>query len=380
MSSHIISMHINLVSKLYASNLYAYWALQQAQSAHQPQAGYQPSSHEKLQAEQLTNPPGLNEDEHKAAKKAKTAKMHGMEKIVEETLQTTYKFMKGEMLKQREGMLKFLTQQESNPKPDLAVPVDVGIFSEYCELGGAYAASSKSIYSSISSSSEEGRRDEGLGKGKNGSSGDEGIQQLVHRAQAVVGTTPKSCAKPPSAIRKPTSASPADFRIRKERREEEFAEAERLGIPVQHALPKPSSAIPKPDYRTREERREDELYDRERAARGRDGSSGSSDKKEDAWPPSPSPPPSPPPPSNGCAAEKVAPKKKKREEKQGRDAHNPHSKPPHITINVDGKHIDNRGTSSQPAPTEGHQETPEDPRRQQRQRRNRPSKINLDDL
>ena len=28
MSSHIISMHINLVSKLYASNLYAYWAFQ----------------------------------------------------------------------------------------------------------------------------------------------------------------------------------------------------------------------------------------------------------------------------------------------------------------------------------------------------------------
>ena len=39
MSSHIISMHINLVSKLYASNLYAYWAFQVVCSQREQQAG-----------------------------------------------------------------------------------------------------------------------------------------------------------------------------------------------------------------------------------------------------------------------------------------------------------------------------------------------------
>ena len=330
MSSHIISMHINLVSKLYASNLYAYWAFQQAQSAHQPQAGHQLSSHEKLQAEQLTHPPGLNEDENKAAKKAKTA-MVGVEKIVEEKFQTAMECMTGEMLKQKGEMLKLLTQQESNPKSDLPVPAHVGILQEYKSLGGAYAASS----TSTDSSSRDSSRDEGLGRKNFGSSRDEGIQQFMDRAKKIVQG-------------------------------------------AQHALPKPPRAIPKPDYRTREERREDELYARQRAARGRDGSSGSSDMKEDAWPPSPSPPPSPPPPSNGCAAEKVAKKKKKHKEKQGRDAHNPHSKPPDITITANGKHVHNGGTSSRPAPTEGDQETPKD-QRPRHQRRHRHSKVKLDE-
>ena len=350
-------MHINLVSKLYASNFYAYWAFQQAQSAHQPQAGYQLSSHEKLQAEQLTNPPGLHEDENQAAKKAKTANA-GMEKFVEVTLQEAVKCMQGEMVKQNGEMLKLLMQHRSNPKPDLAVPADVGTFAEYKTLGGSYAVVSPTSSSSSSSSSREGSRDEGLGKKKNGSSRDEN-QQMVERAQSCIGAnivqgaSSKAIPKPPSAI----SKRPADYKIRKERLEAARAEADRLGIPFE--------------------------------------SSGSSDMTENSWPPSPtrawdtwtspSPPPSPPPPSNGCAAEKVAPKKKKRKEKQGRDAHNPHSKPPDITITVDGKHIDSRGTSSQPAPTEGHQETPKDPRRQRkkkeeptrRQRRN--SKVKLEE-
>ena len=164
MSSHIIFMHINLVSKLYASNFYAYWAVQQAQSAHQPQAGYQLSSHEKLQAEQLTNPPGLHEDENQAAKKAKTANA-GMEKFVEVTLQEAVKCMQGEMVKQNGEMLKLLMQHRSNPKPDLAVPADVGTFAEYKTLGGSYAVVSPTS-SSSSSSSREGSRDEGLGKTK----------------------------------------------------------------------------------------------------------------------------------------------------------------------------------------------------------------------
>ena len=314
-------MHINLVSKLYASNLYAYWAFQQAQSAHQPQAGHQLSSHEKLQAEQLTHPPGLNEDENKAAKKAKTA-MVGVEKIVEDKFQMLSKCMKGQIKKEKCEMLKFFTQQESNPKPDLP---HVGILSEYKSFGGLYAVSSNSS-SSSSSSSRESSIDEGLGKKQIGSSRDEGLA-MVERTKRLIGTTCKAIAKPPSAIPKSTI---------KGRREEERLEAERLGIPLE--------------------------------------SSGSSAKDE--WPPSPTP--SPPPGNNDCAAEKVAPKKKKRAEKQGRDAHNPHGKPPDITITADRKYIDNRGTSSRPAPigrgplsTEGPQETPEDPRRQRRNRRGR---------